>query len=401
MSVAIAVKLFKVLSKGRSASAIFLRELGEDGYKSLVKSMDAKDLKRLTSYGKDSQGVANARKMAHGRGLKKQASDAPLFNQPKGPSARDRMRAFEDESITAGGAGLPSRFPKQTRSIDDVMADLADKEDINRVAGIPDMNSRRGINDIVDGMQEQQRQVFAGEAAKVQARQAPLPNAGPRAPGVAPAIDPEKQGVILDAAGQAHATRRTKRLAEAGAHPRKIDPELPRYDNFGRKMGRWARKGRPDHVYETFKKGNKAVKAGMLIGGADVATMAIPGGLHVLANTKVGQAIDRGIGGDEELQEMQSLMQQVQADSLKRQYKNSLRQQNIEENAISLARNAPDVYQMVMAGRMLPNGSTSIGGRRRVDLLEQVAAGMGEGRGIPQRPNPDDFLNQIMGGGVM
>jgi len=64
----------------------------------------------------------------------------------------------------------------------------------------------------------------------------------------------------------------------------------------------------------------------------------------------------------------------------------------LAENQMRLARQAPDLYTSVMAGRRVPKGSVVLGGRPRQDLMKELAASMDSGRYA--QPDP---LSDLMG----
>ena len=68
-------------------------------------------------------------------------------------------------------------------------------------------------------------------------------------------------------------------------------------------------------------------------------------------------------------------------------------QRDMAENAARLAAVAPDVYNRVMAGRMLPKGAAVFGGNPRTDLLEQLTLAMSKGE--YQAPE-EDPLAELM-----
>jgi len=50
-----------------------------------------------------------------------------------------------------------------------------------------------------------------------------------------------------------------------------------------------------------------------------------------------------------------------------------------------LQRNAPEVYDSVVAGRRLPQDAIVLGGQRREDLLQELARNMGSSQGSPSQ----------------
>lgn len=64
-------------------------------------------------------------------------------------------------------------------------------------------------------------------------------------------------------------------------------------------------------------------------------------------------------------------------------------------NAQILAQTNPELYKQLLAGRKLPRGAIVIGGRPRMDLLEQVASEMGSGAYDPPPSAEQEFLSSI------
>lgn len=67
-------------------------------------------------------------------------------------------------------------------------------------------------------------------------------------------------------------------------------------------------------------------------------------------------------------------------------------ERTLAENQRRLAQSNPDLYTSVMAGRRVPAGSVVLGGRPRMDLMQELAASMDSGRYA--RPDP---LSELMG----
>lgn len=55
-------------------------------------------------------------------------------------------------------------------------------------------------------------------------------------------------------------------------------------------------------------------------------------------------------------------------------------QMDMKANVARLAAMAPDVYSQVLAGRRIPRGGVVIGGTPRIDLMEDLASSMSQGR---------------------
>lgn len=117
-----------------------------------------------------------------------------------------------------------------------------------------------------------------------------------------------------------------------------------------------------------------ALAGGAAFLGADVAIPAAAGILPVIRDEVPSLA--------EEIEfEKQAIIQrrsmEARAESLS---------QSIVENLARLAAVNPDLYHSIAAGRRLPRGAMSIGGRVRTDLLELMGRSMAEG--AYQKPVP-------------
>lgn len=149
-----------------------------------------------------------------------------------------------------------------------------------------------------------------------------------------------------------------------------------------------------------WKEAHPMMRTAGVIGGVDLAMYGAGAAIDMVEDSTIGKAF-AGIGGDAEYAELQGLLQESKRAKLLHAYHRANENQRVQDNALELARRAPDIFEQVMAGRMLPQDAVSIGGQRRVDLLAQVGAAMGTGMGVPQMENPTDILNQIMGGGTI
>lgn len=67
------------------------------------------------------------------------------------------------------------------------------------------------------------------------------------------------------------------------------------------------------------------------------------------------------------------------------------KKEEIERNMMAVQKSAPHLYNQVMAGRRLPQGSIVLGGAPRQDLMEELANSMGN---MSQRSN--DPLTQLL-----
>jgi len=150
--------------------------------------------------------------------------------------------------------------------------------------------------------------------------------------------------------------------------------------------------------FEQWKTASPAIKTLGVIGGADIGMMGLMAGYDMLSDSTLGKTFGIGVERDRELA---ALLSQSRMNQMIQAYEQAKNNQRIEENALSLARNAPDIFEQVMAGRMLPTDGKAIGGQRRVDLLSAVANRMGTGLGVPQQQDPNELLNALMGGGAV
>lgn len=80
------------------------------------------------------------------------------------------------------------------------------------------------------------------------------------------------------------------------------------------------------------------------------------------------------------------------AEKVARLLEQSRMEKALAENQMRLARQTPDLYTSVMAGRRVPKGSVVLGGRPRQDLMRELAASMDSGRYA--QPDP---LSDLMG----
>jgi hypothetical protein len=99
------------------------------------------------------------------------------------------------------------------------------------------------------------------------------------------------------------------------------------------------------------------------------------GGLFGLGNS----VRENLMGGDERKEQWREGMRQLEAKLYGQMLDRQRRSGLIEQQLMSLAQTAPDVYNRVAAGRPLPTGATVIGGGRRTDLLQQLGERMANG----------------------
>jgi hypothetical protein len=64
-------------------------------------------------------------------------------------------------------------------------------------------------------------------------------------------------------------------------------------------------------------------------------------------------------------------------ESLYKKLEDSRKKEEMERNMMAVQKSAPHLYNQVMAGRRLPQGSIVIGGQPRQDLMEELASYMG------------------------
>lgn len=83
--------------------------------------------------------------------------------------------------------------------------------------------------------------------------------------------------------------------------------------------------------------------------------------------------------GGPKTRDVLDLEQRIQAAQRARDIEEQARARRAVDNTVNLIRYAPEVANQVMAGRRLPKGAVMIGGRPRVDLMQQLAEQMSDG----------------------
>ena len=102
-----------------------------------------------------------------------------------------------------------------------------------------------------------------------------------------------------------------------------------------------------------------------------------------------------GASGYTEYSQKQALKEQydIFAEQRSNQVANQLRNKRIEEmvqrNMDIVAQYNPQLYNQVMAGKVLPKGAVVLGGPRRQDLMEELAYMMGSSS------SPEDFQSLL------
>ena len=74
-------------------------------------------------------------------------------------------------------------------------------------------------------------------------------------------------------------------------------------------------------------------------------------------------------------------------DNLLRGLEKKRKEEEIRRNMLMVQRASPHLYNQVMAGRRLPQGSVVLGGQPRQDLMEELASSMGS------LPDPDPVFS--------
>tara|TARA_R100000458_G_scaffold24886_1_gene22409 strand:+ start:2767 stop:3291 length:525 start_codon:yes stop_codon:yes gene_type:complete len=89
------------------------------------------------------------------------------------------------------------------------------------------------------------------------------------------------------------------------------------------------------------------------------------------------QAARRSVGGSGgEIQAIRNARAQAEAMQMQQMHMQQ-QKQGISKNIAQLAATNPHLYNQILAGRTLPQGSVVLGGKPRVDLLEDLALRMG------------------------
>lgn len=91
-------------------------------------------------------------------------------------------------------------------------------------------------------------------------------------------------------------------------------------------------------------------------------------------------------------QRIDDAVNQAQSEKIAKLLEQARMERSIQKNQMQLARQAPDLYTSVMAGRRVPTNSVVLGGRPRTDLMRELAASMDSGRYA--QPDP---LSDLMG----
>lgn len=130
----------------------------------------------------------------------------------------------------------------------------------------------------------------------------------------------------------------------------------------------------------------KGAATGKKISKGSVALAALAG----LSASKLmsPQAINTG----EIQQRVDDAVNQSQSEKIAKLLEQARMERSIQKNQMQLARQTPDLYTSVMAGRRVPKGSVVLGGRPRQDLMRELAASMDSGRYAPKDP-----LSDLMG----
>lgn len=122
--------------------------------------------------------------------------------------------------------------------------------------------------------------------------------------------------------------------------------------------------------------------AGLTLGGAGTAAIAGPVSRRIRGR-------DRHLAQAVKMQERQWIQDKV------RQLESRRLERDMAENAARLASVAPDVYNRVLAGRMLPRGASVFGGQPDTALLDELTYGMSTGRFQSPPVDDSDILNEL------
>lgn len=117
------------------------------------------------------------------------------------------------------------------------------------------------------------------------------------------------------------------------------------------------------------------------------------GALAGLAAVLVGRlGRERKIQPLESTETAQRLLEQSRSQKITKLLEQARIERMIQENQARIARSDPRLYTSVLAGRSVPTNSVVLGGRPRMDLMQELAASMGSGRF--DRPDP---LSELIG----
>lgn len=111
----------------------------------------------------------------------------------------------------------------------------------------------------------------------------------------------------------------------------------------------------------------------------------------------LGQAIKRDFTGEtdrERYRRLRSMIQARQAAELMN-LEMRVKQRRMAQIQGRMAATNPQMYNEIMAGRVLPPQATVLGGVPRQDLMNQVASQAVEG-GFQQQPDPNEQLRMLL-----
>lgn len=123
---------------------------------------------------------------------------------------------------------------------------------------------------------------------------------------------------------------------------------------------------------------------GATVGGALMAPLGL----------EIGRKVVGSLGTDR-LDYMVQGQRQAMMASMAQGLENERLQSLMAINTQRLAQFAPDLYTQVMAGRRLPRGAVVIGGAPRLDLMDELALAMAQGKMRP-KPSVADQLSGLM-----
>jgi len=104
---------------------------------------------------------------------------------------------------------------------------------------------------------------------------------------------------------------------------------------------------------------------------------AMKGAVNSVGRGLTGEDV---IGGATSFDEVMKLEQKQRKAALRRKIAQENRARVLAQNTMSLVQNAPNVAAQVMAGRRLPRGGMVIGGQPRLDLMQELAGQMADGK---------------------
>lgn len=140
-----------------------------------------------------------------------------------------------------------------------------------------------------------------------------------------------------------------------------------------------------------FKHASPLVKGDLAIAGVGAGLFGTNMVADVYGDTSLAQRFD------DSPEALMAALAQVQQNDMLSMYKQREIAQLTQQNAVNMAQYAPELFHQLMAGEILPRDTVAIGGTPRLDLIEQAAMQMSQGRGAQPTPySPDAALQQTV-----